>query len=64
MADKTGGMGAEVGLRKMNQNGEVVQEEGVSDSGYSRTTWVIFVTMVVLDIFGLFKVLEIIGVII
>lgn len=60
MSDSTGGMGAEVGVRKIDGDGNVDQEEGAIDSGISTTTWVILTLMLTLDAIGLWKVLELI----
>lgn len=59
MGDQTGGMGAEVGVRKMNDDGKVVQKEGIADDT-SRTAWTIFMIMVFLSGLGLWKLFEIV----
>lgn len=53
-------MGAEVGVRKISDDGEE-ETRGAIDEGYSRLTWCIFLTMVILDGFGLWKLFELTG---
>lgn len=60
MSEDTGGMGAEVGVRKIDSGGNTVQEEGAISSKYSRTAWFIFGLMVVLSTFGVWKIFDII----
>jgi len=58
MAREGSGMGAEVSVRKLDEDGNVVQEEGVASS----KKWAkrIVVSLFVLSSFGLWKVGELI----
>lgn len=60
MGDQTGGMGAEVGVRKINKDGDVTDTSGSINTGASRVAWAIFFLMVILSGFGLWKVVELI----
>lgn len=59
MGDSTSGMGAEVSARKI-EDGSVTEEEGDFTQGPSRRAWIIFLTMVGLSTFGIWKVGELV----
>lgn len=52
-------MGAEVGVRKISDDGE--ETRGFIESSYSKVTWAIFCLMLVFDALGLWKLLELAG---
>lgn len=58
MADLTGGMGAEVGVRKIDSDGVVTEERGTTSAG--RLAYLIFYLMLVLSGFGIWKIFELI----
>lgn len=60
MDEETSGTAANVGVRKMNEEGNVVQEEGFLNSGHRKRAWFIFLTLVVLSMFGIWQIFEII----
>lgn len=60
MTEENHGMKAEVGAQKINEDGDVVQEEGFLDDGHSRLAWAIFFTLCMLSLLGLWKIVEII----
>lgn len=62
MSDAKGGVGAEVGARKIDEEGDVVQREGVAERDASRTAWAIFFGLVTLSCFGVWKILELVSV--
>jgi len=59
MSDAKGGMGANVGVRKIDEDGNV-ETRGAIDDSEPRIAWLIFIIMLLLDIFGIWKVLELI----
>lgn len=62
MADSTGGMGAEVGVRKMDDQGNVVEERNIENQAYSRVSWAILLLLIILSSFGMWKVLELMAI--
>lgn len=59
MADDTSGVSAEVGVRKMDEDGEVVNESGFfDDSATTLRGWAIFGILVVLSLFGVWQIIE------
>ena len=61
MADEKTGVAAEVGVKKRNADGEVVETRGFVDDGASRRAWAILFALVVLAPFGVWKLVELIG---
>lgn len=59
MTDAKGGIGAEVGARKVS-DGEVVQAEGVARQTPPLWAYVVFWTLVVLSGFGIWQILELV----
>lgn len=55
-------MGAEVGVRKIDEDGDVTEEGGDFTSGPSKAAWLLFFGMLLFDVFGVWKVLELIHV--
>lgn len=60
MTDDTSGMGAEVGVKKM-EDGDVTEARGSADTGPSRTAWVLFFIMLTLDVLGIWKLVDFIA---
>lgn len=60
MADETRSMGAEVGVRKI-EDGEVTETRGTADRGTTRRGWAIFALLVFLSIFGVWQILELLA---
>lgn len=55
------GMAAEVGVRKLNEDDEVVQEEGFMDEDHPTWAYVIVVLLIVFSLFGVWKALELLA---
>lgn len=60
MGNENTGMSAEVGARKMDDEGNVTQEEGYLDDGHSYGAWIIFFVMCILSMFGVWQIVELI----
>lgn len=58
MGNENSGMSATVGARKMDEDGNVTQEEGHIDSGHSYGAWAIFTIMCVLSMLGVWQIIE------
>lgn len=58
MTDENIGSGAEVGAKKIDGEGNIAETRGVADDTKSRSSWIIFYVLVILSIFGLWKVVE------
>lgn len=56
MTEKNSGMGAEVGVRKINDDGDVTETRGTASP--PRWAFVLFWTMVVLSLFGVWKLVD------
>lgn len=61
MDDETSGMGAEVGLRKRDEEGTVTATAGAVDRGTTKRGWLIFGLLVLLSTFGVWKILELLS---
>jgi len=59
MGDEKPGMGAEVGVRKMDENGNVVRREGAAANPHERLARVILFVLLTLSTFGVWKVIEV-----
>jgi len=59
MGKQTSGVGAEVGVKKMNKDGKVTQREGAAKKA-SRLAWAVFYSMLVLSVLGLWKVFDLV----
>lgn len=63
MGDQTGGMGSEVGVRKIDEDGETTETRGFVEEEHHRAAYLILLTLLVLSLFGVWKIIEIVGVI-
>lgn len=61
MGDEAGGAAAEVGVRKVDSEGNTVQEEGAIDSGPPLWAWVVWLGMLAFDVLGVWKLMELLG---
>lgn len=62
MAKSTSGMGAEVSVRKIDEEGEVVQEEGAVSQGHARWAYAVQIILLILSVFGIWHILILIQV--
>ena len=62
MAEDSAGVGAEVGVRKRNAEGEVTQEEGYVKGQTTVRGWLIFLVLTVLSAFGIWQILELLAI--
>lgn len=60
MGNENMGAGAEVGVRKMNDEGEVTETSGNINNGRSRISWMIFYMLIILSLFGVWQIIELI----
>lgn len=59
MTDKQAGTGAEVGAKKINSEGKIVQREGAAKNS-SRIAWIILMILVALSTVGLWTLYEVV----
>jgi len=62
MAEETTGASAEVGVRKTNDEGEVIEEQGFLNEGHTRRGMALFLLLVVLSLFGIWQIVELLSV--
>jgi hypothetical protein len=61
MAEETTGASAEVGVRKTDEDGEVIEERGYLTEGHSRRGVALFLLLVVLSLFGIWQIVELLS---
>ncbi len=63
MAREGAGIGAEVSAKKIDGDGDVVQKEGGAKES-KKGAWITFISLCVLALFGVWKIVEIVMVLI